>query len=141
MTTQQIEQTVVDGRRMVGGRMIGIGFALVALLTLLVAGWLTVPAPEQPMAAQPVVGHAITVTGLVFDGTRYVHAPIAVGANVDQPVVGRAITVMGLVFDGTRYMQAPIAIGAPRAGRGYAVTALVFDGTTYRSAPIQVGGY
>jgi hypothetical protein len=140
MTTQRIDQTVVGGRRMVGGWI--LGFALVALVTLLVAGWLTVPAPAQkPAASQPVVGRAITVTGLVFDGTRYVQAPIAVGATVDQPIVGRAITVTGLVFDGTRYMQAPIAIGAPRAGRGYAVTALVFDGTTYRSAPIQVGGY
>ena len=140
MTTQPIEQTVVGGLRMVGKWI--IGFALVALLALLMAGWLARPVlVPQAAVSQPVVGHAITVMGLVFDGTRYVQAPIAVGANGDQPIVGRAITVMGLVFDGTRYVQAPIAVGAPRAGRGYAVTALVFDGTTYRSAPIQVGGY
>ena len=84
-----------------------IGFALMALLTLLVAGWLTVPAPAQPMAAQPVVGRAITVTGLVFDGTRYVHAPIAVGA----PRVGRGYAVSALVYDGTTYRSAPVQVG------------------------------
>ena len=140
MTTQQIAQTLISGRRTVGGWM--LGFALVALLALLVAGWLAGPA-SLPQAAlpQPVVGRAITVTGLVFDGTRYVSAPIALGASLDQPIVGRAITVTGPVFDGTRYVNAPIAIGASRAGHGYAVTALVFDGTTYRSAPVQVGGH
>jgi hypothetical protein len=137
MTTQQLEQTRVGGRRIVGGWL--IGFALVALL---VAGWLTWPAPARPAdASQPVVGRAITVTGLVFDGTRYVSAPIAVGATMEQPIVGRAITVTGLVFDGTRYVNAPIAVGAPRTGQGYVVTTLVFDGTTYRSAPVQVGGH
>jgi hypothetical protein len=141
MTTQQLEQTAVGGRRMVGGWM--IGFALVVLVALLVAGWLTAPAPGQQAAtvSQPVVGRAITVTGPVFDGTRYVNAPIAVGATVSQPLVGRAITVTGLVFDGTRYVNAPIAVGAPRAGQGYAVTALVYDGTTYHSAPVPVGGH
>ena len=138
MTMQQLDQTVVGGRRMVGGWI--IGFALVALVTLVV-GWLTMPAPARPAAAQPVVGRAVTVTGLVFDGTRYTNAPIAIGANVDQPIVGRAITVTGLVFDGTRYRSAPIAVGVPRAGRGYAVTALVYDGTTYRNAPVRVGGH
>ena len=138
MTTQQLERTTVGGRRMVGGWMIGL--ALVALLTLLVAGWLTVSAPARQATAQPIVGSTMTVTGMVFDGTRYVNAPITIGANVDQPVVGRAITVTGLVFDGTRYVHAPINVGAPRAGQGYAVTALVDDGTTYRSAPVQVGG-
>jgi hypothetical protein len=138
MTTQRLEQTAVGGRRMVAGWMMGL--ALVALVTLLIAGWLTVSAPAQPMAAQPVVGRAITVTGLVFDGARYVNAPISLGATMAQPVVGRAITVTGLVFDGTRYVNAPIAVGAPRTGQGYAVTALVYDGTTYRSAPVQVGG-
>jgi hypothetical protein len=54
---------------MVGGWL--IGFALVALVTLLVAGWLTWPAPVRPAAgSQPVVGRAITVTGLVFDGVN-----------------------------------------------------------------------
>jgi hypothetical protein len=118
-----------------------LGFALVALVTLLVAGWLTGPAPARQVAAQPVVGRAITVTGLRFDGTRYMHAPIAVGTPLEQSIVGRAITVTGLRFDGTRYMHAPIAVGAARAGGGYAVTALVDDGTTYRSAPVQIGGH
>jgi hypothetical protein len=139
MTTQQLEQTTVGGRRMVGRWSIGI--ALVALTTLLVAGWLTMPAPaRQVAAAQPAVGSAITVTGLMFDGARYVNMPISVGATMDQPIVGRAITVTGLMFDGARYVHAPIAVAAPRAGQGYAVTALVDDGTTYRSAPVQVGG-
>jgi len=130
---------MVSSRRIIGGWL--IGFALVALATLLVAGWLTVSVPLRPAAvSQPVVGRAITVTGPVFDGTRYVNAPIAIRANVDQRVVGRAITVTGLVFDGTRYVNAPIAVGASRAGRGYAVTALVYDGTAYHSAPVQVGG-
>ena len=142
MTTQQLERTTVGGRRMVGGRMIGIGFAVLALLGLLVAGWLTMPAPaQQAAAAQPAIGRTITVTGLVFDGTRYVNMPIAVGATMEQPIVGRAITVTGLVFDGTRYVNTPITIGASRAGQGYAVTALVYDGTTYRSAPVQIGGH
>jgi hypothetical protein len=139
MTTQQIAQTLISGRRMVGGWL--IGFTLLALVVLLVAGWQTMPAPARQAAAQPNVGHAMSVTGLVFDGTRYVSAPITMGVNLAQPVVGRTITVTGLVFDGTRYASAPIPIGAPRAGRGYAVTALVYDGTTYRSAPVQVGRY
>jgi hypothetical protein len=140
MTTQQIAQTLISGRRMVGGWLIGL--TLLALAALLVAGWQTMPAPaRQATASQPVVGRAITVTGLVSDGTRYVNAPITIGANLAQPIVGRAITVTGLVFDGTRYVSAPVAIGAPRAGQGYAVTTLVYDGTTYRSAPVQVGGH
>jgi hypothetical protein len=139
MTTQQLKQTMVGGRRMVGGWL--IGFALLAILALLVAGWLTIQVPAGPTTAQPVVGRAITVTGLVFDGTRYVSAPITLGANLDQPVVGQAIMVTGLVFDGTRYVSAPIQIGTQRAGQGYTVTGLVFDGTTYRSAPVQVGGH
>jgi len=116
--------------------------ALVALVTLLVAGLLTWLAPARQVAtAQPIVGRAITATGLVFDGTRYVTMPIFVGATMEQPVVGRAITVTGLVFDGTRYISAPITVGGPRAGQGYAVTALVYDGTSYRSAPVQVSGH
>ena len=139
MTTQQLERMTVSRRQMVGSWI--IGFALVALVILLVAGWLTMPAPVRPAAAaQPVVGRAITVTGLIFDGTRYVHAPITSGTNVEQPSVGRATTVTGLAFDGTRYVHAPVAVGASRAGSGYAVTALVYDGTIYRSAPVQVGG-
>ena len=71
MTTQQIEQTLVGGRRMVGGRVIGIGFAVLALLGRMVGGWLTMPAPaQQATTSQPVIGRAITVTGLIFDGTR-----------------------------------------------------------------------
>jgi hypothetical protein len=140
MTTQQIERTAVGGRRMVGGWIIGC-----ALVTLLLAGWLTMPLPVRPApvpaAEQPIVGHSTVVTGLVFDGTRYMHAPIAVGTPLEQSIVGRAITVTGLRFDGTRYVHAPIAIGAARAGGGYAVTALVDDGTTYRSAPVQIGGH
>ena len=106
MTTQQLEQTTVGGRRMVGGWL--IGFALVSLVTLLVAGWLTVPAPAQQVAmAQPVVGRAITVTGLVFDGTRYVNAPIAVGALR----AGHGYAVTALVDDGTTYRSAPVQVG------------------------------
>jgi len=135
MATQQLEQTAIGGRRMVSGWMIGL--ALAVLATLLVAGWLTMPTPAR-QAAQPAVGSAITVTGLMFDGTRYVNAPIAVGAVRDQPIIGRATTITGLLFDGTRYVNAPIAVGASRAGRGYVVTALVFDGMTYRSAPVTV---
>jgi len=139
MTTQRLEQTTVGGRRMMSGWMIGL--ALVALVTLLVVGRLYASTPALSAATQPVVGRAITVTGLVFDGTRYVNVPISVGATMEQPIVGRAITVTGLVFDGTRYVNMPIAVGAMRAGQGYAVTALVSDGTTYRSAPVLVGGH
>jgi hypothetical protein len=134
MTTQRLEQTAGGGRPMVGRWM--VGFALVALL---VAGWMTAPAPAQQAAAQPIVGRAITITGPVFDGTRYVNMPISVGAAA-QPIVGRAITITGPVFDGTRYVNMPISVGAMRAGQGYAVTALVYDGTSYRSASVQVGG-
>jgi hypothetical protein len=109
MTTQQLEQTTIGGRRMVGGWMIGI--ALVALVTLLAAGWMTAPALAQQAAA------------------------------ASQPIVGRAITVTGPVFDGTRYVNTPIAVGAPRAGQGYAVTALVYNGTSYHSTPVQIGGH
>ena len=42
MTTQQLERTTVGGRRIHGGWL--IGFALVALATLLMAGWLAWPA-------------------------------------------------------------------------------------------------
>jgi hypothetical protein len=103
MTTQQIEQTVVGGRRMVGGWM--VGFALVALL---VAGWMTAPAPaQQAAAAQPIVGRAITITGPVFDGTRYVNMPISVGTIR----AGRGYTVTALVYDGTTYRSAPVQVG------------------------------
>ena len=105
MTTQQIEHAMVGGRRTVGGWI--LGFALVALVTLLVAGWLTASAPVQPMVAQPVVGRAITVMGLVFDGTRYISAPIAVGA----PRAGQGYAVTALVFDGTTYRSAPVRVG------------------------------
>ena len=105
MTTQQLEQTTVGGRRMVGGWM--IGFALVALVTLLAAGWLTIPAPTGPAVSQPVVGRASTITGLVFDGTRYVNAPIAIGASH----AGRGYTVTALVYDGTSYRSAPVQVG------------------------------
>ena len=110
MTTQQLEQTTVGGRRIVGGWL--IGFALVAR-------WLArAGLGATGGVAQPVVGRAITVTGLVFDGTRYVNAPITIGATMEQPVVGRAITVTGLVFDGTRYVNAPISRrGATRRTR------------------------
>ncbi|HEU5100839.1 MAG TPA: hypothetical protein VFU22_17540, partial [Roseiflexaceae bacterium] len=96
MTTQQIAQILVGGRRMVG---LGIIFALLAILA---AARLNLPALPAPVAVQPVVGQAMTVTGLVFDGTTYRSAPIAVGTRLEQPVVGRAMTVTGLVFDGTR---------------------------------------
>ena len=56
---------------------------------------------------QPIVGRAITVTGLVFDGTRYVNAPIAVGA----PRAGQGYAVTALVFDGTTYRSAPVQVG------------------------------
>ena len=106
MTTQQIAQALVGGRRTVGGWM--LGFALVALLALLVAGWLAGPA-SLPQAAlpQPVVGRAITVTGPVFDGTRYVNAPIAIGASR----AGHGYAVTALVFDGTTYRSAPVQVG------------------------------
>ncbi len=135
MTTQQLEQTAIGGRRMVGGWMIGV-----ALVALLVIGRLNMPDRQAAAAEQPIVGRAITVTAPVFDGTRYVNAPIVIGATKDQPIVGQAITVTAPVFDGTRYVNAPIAIGTPFAAQGYSVTALVYDGTTYRSAPVQIGG-
>jgi hypothetical protein len=141
MATQQIEQMVVGGRRKIG---IGMGIALMALVALMVAGRLAMPMPAQPTgvsaAEQPSIGRSSVVTGLVFDGTRYTTAPIAVGAKGEQPAIGSAMTVIGLVFNGTRYTSAPIAVAAPSAGRGYAVTAMVFDGMTYRTAPVQVGG-
>jgi hypothetical protein len=106
MTTQQLEQTAIGGRRMVGGWI--IGFALVALL---VAGWIwmTAPAPAQQAAAaaQPSVGRAITVTGPVFDGTRYVTMPIAVGAMR----AGQGYAVTALAYDGTTYRSAPVQVG------------------------------
>ena len=106
MTTQQLERTTVGGRRIHGGWF--IGFALVALVALLVVGWLAWPALLRPAAvSQPVVGRATTVTGLVFDGTRYVNAPIAVGA----PRTGQGYAVTALVYDGTTYRSAPVQVG------------------------------
>jgi hypothetical protein len=49
----------------------------------------------------------VTVTGLVYDGTRYTNAPIAVGA----PKVGRGYAVTALVYDGTTYRAAPVQVG------------------------------
>jgi hypothetical protein len=141
MATQQIWQTKFGGRRAAGGRMLGI--ALAALVTLLVAGWLTlsVAAPRAafPAATQPVVGRSALVTGLVFDGTRYTHAPIAVGASA-QPVIGRSVTITAPVFDGTTYRTTAIRVAGPSMGAGYRVTALIFDGSVYRSAPVRVSG-
>jgi hypothetical protein len=108
MATQQIEQMRVGRRRMIGTRM---GIALVALVALMVAAWLTLPVSTQP--------------GI---------------SALEQPSIGRNSVVTGLVFDGTRYTSAPIAVAVPSAGHGYAVTILVFDGMTYRSVPAHVGG-
>ena len=106
MTTQQLEPTMVGSRRIVGGWL--IGFALVALATVLVAGWLTVSVPLRPAAvSQPVMDRAITVTRPVFDGTRYVNAPIAVGASRG----GRGYAVTALVYDGTAFRSAPVQVG------------------------------
>jgi hypothetical protein len=74
---------------------------------------------------------------MVFDGTRYVTRPIAIGASVgQQPVIGKAITITAPVFDGTTYRTTAIAVGADR--RGYTVTALVDDGNGYQSVPVIV---
>jgi hypothetical protein len=51
MATQQFEQAAVVGRRTVGGWMIGL--ALVTLVTLLVAGWSTMPAPARQRRSRP----------------------------------------------------------------------------------------
>jgi hypothetical protein len=92
--------------------MIGIGIALAALAALLLAVQLTLAVPATrgvvvPAAVQPVVGRSAVVTGLVFDGTRYTSAPIAVAA----PYAGRGYTVTALVSDGTTYRTAPVQVG------------------------------
>jgi hypothetical protein len=140
MTIQQIEQGLVGGRQLVK-----IGFALalaavVALLTMRLAS--TAPAPRAAFlaVAQPVIGRSAVVTGLVFDGARYTHAPIAVGAPA-QPVIGRSAVVTGLVFDGAAYRSAAIRVAGSSVGAGYTVTAPIFDGAVYRSAPVRVSGH
>lgn len=139
MTAQSIAQTLAGSRRMA---WLAAGLVVITLLAGIATMQLNLPAStaSAPAAKQPAVGQAITVTGLVFDGARYVNAPIAVAQRAQQPAVGQAITVTGLVFDGTNYRSAPVAVAAPRAGQGYAVTALVDNGGIYRSAPVQVGG-
>jgi hypothetical protein len=136
MQAQHIPQQAISGRRMYGGWALGL--IAVALLGLLIAGrMLFTTSAVTPQEHQPVVGQHTVVSGLVFDGTRYTSAPIAVGASA-LPVIGRHTTVTGLVFDGTRYTSAPIAVGAEDTQGSYSVTGLVFDGTRYISAPVQV---
>ena len=85
-----------------------IGFALVALVTLLVAGWLTCRARCRHSGCGATGrGPRDHGEGLVFDGTRYVNAPIAVGA----PRAGQGYAVTALVFDGTTYRSAPVQVG------------------------------
>jgi hypothetical protein len=48
----------------------------------------------------------VVVTGLVFDGVRYISGLIAPGA----PRAGRDYTVTALVYDGTTYRAAPVRV-------------------------------
>lgn len=122
-------------------KLLWLGIAALLLVAVaLIVGILVRPAaPVAIPQAQPVIGQSVVVTGQVWDGTRYVSVPIAVGAARVQPVIGRSVVVTAQVWDGTRYVSAPIAIGAPRIGGGYAVTAPVWDGTTYRNMAVEIG--
>jgi hypothetical protein len=108
MQAQHIAQQAIGGRRMFGVWTLGI--IAVALLGLFIAGRMLFTASAvDPQGYQPAVGQHTVVSGLVFDGTRYTSAPIAVGASA-LPVIGRHTTVTGLVFDGTRYTSAPVQV-------------------------------
>jgi len=58
--------------------------------------------------ATPAGSGAVTVTGLAFDGTRYVTAPVTTGAGQS----GSGYTVTAPVYDGTAYRTAPVLVAA-----------------------------
>jgi hypothetical protein len=95
--------------RMAGWIGLAAGILLIAavLVASRIAGPLASFGVAQSKAEPPTVGRSVTVTGLVYDGTRYTNAPIAVGA----PKVGRGYAVTGLVYDGTSYRAVPVQVG------------------------------
>src|SRR5688572_12872987 len=94
----------------VAGR-IGLASGILLIAAVLVASRIAGPLSSfgvaQSKEEPPTVGRSVTVTGLVYDGTRYTNAPIAVGA----PKVGRGYAVTALVYDGTAYRAAPVQVG------------------------------
>jgi hypothetical protein len=122
------------------------GIIAVVLVGWMITARLTVPTVASLASVPPdqaSIGQHTTVSGMVFDGTRYVTRPIAVGASVgQQPVIGKAITITAPVFDGTTYRTTAIAVGAvaqPVIGQHATVSGMVFDGTRYVTHPIAVG--
>lgn len=122
-----IKQSTSAGRNQrasgLGWRMagwIGLASGILLIMAVLVASQIAGPVAgfglSQPVHApltlaakeeQPAIGSALTVMGLVYDGTRYRNVPIQVGA----PEAGRGYTVTALVYDGTTYRSAPVQVG------------------------------
>ena len=134
MKTNQLSPSGVE-RQTAVFLLMGVS-ALVALIAAIVAVQLPVPAlPASEAAPRPTSwspgGHitgsvydggdygvwqpatpagsgAVTVTGLAFDGTRYVTAPVTTGAGQS----GSGYTVTAPVYDGTAYRTAPVLVAA-----------------------------
>src|SRR5436190_23411973 len=96
------------GWRMAGwiGLASGILLIMAVLVVSQIAGPLASFGLSQPVHApltlaakeeQPVVGRALSVMGLVYDGTRYRSVPV----QVESPEARRGYTVTALVYDGT----------------------------------------
>ena len=138
MATRSLTQPMIATRR-----TLVLALTLATLAALLLAARIMASTSSHtalPAQSQPVIGRSLVVTGSVFDGTRYVQAPIALGAHLEQPVVGLGVVVTAPVFDGQAYRTMAVHVAGTRAD-SYTVTAPVFDGRVYRSAPVQVGGY
>jgi hypothetical protein len=99
---------------------IGLAFGILLIVAVLVASRIAGPVAgfglSQPAHApltlgakdeQPVIGRALTVMGLVYDGARYRNVPVQVAASA----AGRGYTVTALVYDGTTYRTAPVRVG------------------------------
>jgi hypothetical protein len=101
--TTQAQRTHQNGgtARSRRGKAVSIGLMVSAMLIAfaLGGGRANISTMLAPVADQPNVGRAMTVTGMKFDGTRYRNGSIAVGA----PTAGRGYTVTALVYDGMTY--------------------------------------
>ncbi|HEU5100495.1 MAG TPA: hypothetical protein VFU22_15810 [Roseiflexaceae bacterium] len=85
---------------------IGLTCGILLIVAILVASRTDLPLAAAVKQQQPVVGSALTVMGLVYDGTRYMNVPIQIVA----PNAGRGYTVTALVYDGTAYRAVPVRV-------------------------------
>lgn len=100
----------------------------------------TVEAPKPVVSvpiSQAAVGQHTIVTGMIFDGTSYRSAPVAVAAGV-PPTIGQHTIVTAMIFDGTTYRSAPITIGEPNAIYPNGAPMRHLTGSVYEPSQVEV---